>query len=352
MRRDVEALRHELDVLSRLARALVSTTRLDDLLDQIVRAAGEVLTFDDCALYLLDDRGQELTRLAEAGAMANDDSRAFAAPPRLRLGEGIVGAVAAMRLVEIVHDVATDRRGTYSVRGSGSELAVPILHHDRLVGVLAAASSKKGAFSSDDAITLTRFADLCAAAIVGVQRLERDTRGVEETLRQTEERLRHLATHDALTGLLDRVRFQEQLSAALTTSAATGTQVAIALFSLGNFAATNAAIGTAGGDELLRRVASLLRNSARRGDVVARLAGVEFGLLMRGASAPQAVAMAQTTLGELAALELPVGAPALRASAGVAAAKPGEVVGAQLLLARALRARRAAEESGAGVALD
>jgi diguanylate cyclase (GGDEF)-like protein len=352
MKRGVEALRHELDVLSRLARALATTTRLDELLDQIVRAVGEVLEFDDCVLYLWDEEAQRLVQRAAWGPKRDPERPGVVAPLRLRLGEGIVGSVAATRLVEIVHDVSIDRRYLPDLAPGGSELAVPILHHDRLIGVLDAESARRGAFSADDAIVLTRFSDLGASAIVGVQRLERDTRSVEEALRATEERLRHLSTHDALTGLLDRVRFQEEVVAAVQTATATALPLALALVSLADFGAVNSAIGTAAGDELLHRVAGVLREQARRGDAVARIAGTEFGVLMRSTTAPQAVAMAQTMVAEICRLELPDGAPALAASAGVAALEPGEVVGAQALLARALRARRAAEDSGAGVATD
>jgi diguanylate cyclase (GGDEF)-like protein len=352
VKRDLESLRHELDVLSRLARALVTTTRLDDLLAVMVREVGELLDFDDCVLYLWDDSEQVLVQRAAWGPKYDRERRAIVDPLRLRLGEGIVGSVAANRLVEIVHDVQTDRRYVPDATPGGSELTVPILHLDRLVGVLDAESQKKSAFSAADAVVLTRFSDLCASAIVGVQRLELDAQSVEEALRRSEERLRHLSTHDQLTGLLDRVRFQEQLQAALATAATAGADVAVALVSLGRFDLVNAAIGTAEADELLRRVAGILRAHARRGDIVARIAGVEFGLLLRGTTTDEAVPHLQTIVTEIASLPVPEPAPALAASAGISAIAPGEVVGMQALLARAVRARRAAEETGAGVATE
>lgn len=352
MKRDAESLRHELDVLSRLSRALVTTTRLDDLLFELVRAVGELLDFDDCVVYLFDERKQRLVQRAAWGPKYDRERRAIVDPLELRLGEGIVGAVAANRLVEIVHDVTTDRRYVPDTTPAGSELAVPILHLDRLVGVLDAESRQKSAFTAEDAIVLTRFSDLCASAIVCAQRLEQDAQSIEEALRRSEERLRHLSTHDQLTGLLDRVRFQEQLQAALATASVAGADVAVALVSLARFDEVNAAIGTAEADELLRRAAAILREHARRGDIVARIAGVEFGLLLRGTTAAEAVPLLQTIVTEIATLAVPEPAPPLRASAGVAAIAPGEVVGLQAFLARAVRARRAAEETGAGVAAE
>jgi len=352
VKRSAESLHHELEVLARLARALVTSTRLDDLLGEVVRSIAEVIEFDDCALYLWEESEQALVQSAAWGPKLDPDQRAVVDPRRLRLGEGIVGSVAAKRLVEIVHDVTIDRRYIPTSTPGGSELTVPILHQDRLVGVLDAESQETSAFTAEDAIVLTRFSDLCAPAIVNVQQLERETKSVEDALHASEERLQHLATHDALTGLLDRVRFQEQVAEALATPAAADGGVAVGLVSLGRFGAVNAAVGTAAGDELLRRVAAILRERARRGDVVARLAGVEFGLLLRGIGAEQAVPLLQAIVIEIASLAVPEGAPALAASAGIAAAGAGEVIGAQLLLSRALRAKRAAEETGAGVAVE
>lgn len=352
MKREAESLRHELDVLGRLARALVTTTQLDDLLTEIVRAVGEVLEFDDCVLYLWDENEQLLGQRAAWGPKFDPDKRVVREPLWLRLGEGVVGSVAATRLVELVEDVTTNRHYVPDVIPGGSELAVPILHQDRLVGVLDAECQRKNGFTTEDAIVLTRFSDLCASAIVNVQQLEREARSVEDALQASEDRLRHLSTHDPLTGLLDRIRFQEQLVDALAASASAGAGLAVALLSLDRFEQVNAAVGAAGGDELLRRVAAVLRERARRSDVVARLAGVEFGLLLRGTTVEEAVPLLQAIVIELSSLPVPPGCPALSASAGIASVSPGDVVGAQALLARADRARRAAEETGSGVAAD
>lgn len=174
MSRDEERLRHELEILSRLAKTLVSSTRLDDLLFEVARAVAEVLEFPDCVLYLHDEAAGELVQRAAAGPKLDAAARRVLDPLRLKVGEGIVGAAAATRQVHLVGDVRGDRRYVPDTGGGRSELAVPILYQERLIGVLDAEDPRPNAFTPEDAIVLSRFADLCAAAIVNVQRFERE----------------------------------------------------------------------------------------------------------------------------------------------------------------------------------
>jgi diguanylate cyclase (GGDEF)-like protein len=349
VRRDPAQHRYELDVLSRLSRSLASTARLDDLLFEIVRAASEVLEVDDCVLYLWEESSRVLEQRAAWGPKLDVERRTVRDPLRLKLGQGIVGSVAASRLVDIVEDVSIDRRYVEDLVAAGSELAVPILHQERLVGVLDAEAREKRAFGADEAVVLTRIADICASSIVLLQRREQESRRIEETLREVEGRLRHLTTHDPLTGLLDRAHFYEELGSALQSAAAGGPPLAVVSVALDRFHAVNRTAGPEAGDELLKRVATLCRERARRSDVTARVAGVGFGILLRGAALDEAVAIAQTLRTEIESLPVPEGAPSLRASAGVAAPASAEE-SAEELLARADRARNAAEDAGGGVA--
>ncbi|MFN7941162.1 MAG: diguanylate cyclase [Thermoanaerobaculia bacterium] len=318
MRGSVEdRLRHELEVLSRLARSLVTATRLDDLVIDIVNAVGDVLEFDDCVLYLWDEVQRRLVQRAAHGPKHDADRRGIINPLKLALGEGIVGAVAASRLVEIVDDVTIDRRYVPDLEPGGSELAVPILHQNTLLGVIDAESRRRNAFTTEDAIVLTRFADLCASSIVNVQHLERETRRVEDALRTSEARLKHLASHDSLTGLVQRRRFEEELAAALISRSAGGAPSALIRITLDRFHQVNDQLGPARGDALLQRVASEIKARARRSDVAARIAGVDFALLARGATVAEAATTALDLLAVVRSLD--AGATRLTASAGVVA---------------------------------
>jgi diguanylate cyclase (GGDEF)-like protein/PAS domain S-box-containing protein len=98
-------------------------------------------------------------------------------------------------------------------------------------------------------------------------------------LKSTQAQLEHQATHDPLTGLPNRPLFQELGEQALARSDRNGTTVAVLFLDLDRFKPVNDSFGHTVGDELLVQIASRLRSSVRRGDVVARFGGDEFVVL-------------------------------------------------------------------------
>jgi diguanylate cyclase (GGDEF)-like protein/PAS domain S-box-containing protein len=132
--------------------------------------------------------------------------------------------------------------------------------------------------------------------------------------------LRHLADHDALTGLVNRRSFRARLEAALADAREGDRPAAVLVADLDGFKGVNDTYGHAVGDDLLRRVATALRSRVRAGDVVARLGGDEFGILLRDVSAERAGAVAAELLAAVegeAAVSTPDGDIRVTASIGV-----------------------------------
>jgi len=98
--------------------------------------------------------------------------------------------------------------------------------------------------------------------------------------RQYAARLSNLASHDALTGLLNRREFEQRLRAIVERREADEGHHAVLYLDLDQFKVVNDTSGHAAGDELLRQIGALLRPRLREGDVLARLGGDEFGVLL------------------------------------------------------------------------
>jgi diguanylate cyclase (GGDEF)-like protein/PAS domain S-box-containing protein len=100
--------------------------------------------------------------------------------------------------------------------------------------------------------------------------------------KKAEETIRHLAYHDVLTGLPNRVLFEERLRIGLAQARRRREKVAVMFLDLDRFKLVNDTIGHTGGDQLLQEVARELRETIREGDTVARVGGDEFTFLLPG----------------------------------------------------------------------
>ena len=95
-----------------------------------------------------------------------------------------------------------------------------------------------------------------------------------------EERLRHIADHDALTGLFNRRRFEQELDRHIAHGRRYGMDGALLVIDLDRFKRVNDGHGHRAGDRVLAEVASVLRKRLRESDILARFGGDEFAVLM------------------------------------------------------------------------
>jgi diguanylate cyclase (GGDEF)-like protein/PAS domain S-box-containing protein len=112
--------------------------------------------------------------------------------------------------------------------------------------------------------------------------------------RRLEERLRHLADHDPLTGLINRRRFEEELERHLVQGRRYGMTGALLVLDLDGFKAVNDNHGHKAGDHVLCAVADAMRQRLRESDTVARIGGDEFAVLLPRATAAEAEKVCQS----------------------------------------------------------
>ena len=112
-------------------------------------------------------------------------------------------------------------------------------------------------------------------------------------LSQQHKRLQALALTDPLTGLYNRSMLAEHLEQAIHHNRRSGTPMALAIIDLDNFKAINDTLGHEAGDDVLRKIANLLKDRLRSIDKVYRLGGEEFLVLLYGTSAEESLLVAE-----------------------------------------------------------
>ena len=164
---------------------------------------------------------------------------------------------------------------------------------------------------------------------------------------KTEAELRYLADHDSLTGLLNRRRFRAELDQYVAFSARYGGLGAVMIIDIDGLKAVNDQLGHQAGDNLIRRVSTVLRERVRTTDLVARLSGDEFAVLMPQADTAGALQLGEDLRAQVAegfAVDPDAGAASI--SVGITMFGGRRKVGAEAVLVAADQAMYRAKEDG------
>jgi ligand-binding sensor domain-containing protein/putative methionine-R-sulfoxide reductase with GAF domain/two-component sensor histidine kinase len=137
---------------------------VDDILWDIARNCISGLGFQDCVIYLVDEQRKVLVQKAAYGPKS---PRHFEIINRIEIpvGKGITGAVAQSGAAEIIADTSKDKRYVVDDEQRFSELAVPIIHQQKVIGVIDSEHKQKNFFTKDHLETLKAIASVCSAKI-------------------------------------------------------------------------------------------------------------------------------------------------------------------------------------------
>jgi len=165
--------------------------------------------------------------------------------------------------------------------------------------------------------------------------------------RAAEERIRHLATHDGLTGLPNRSMFSQLLNLSLEAARRYGRKIAVLFIDLDRFKYVNDNFGHDAGDELLKQISRRFKECLRASDVVARLGGDEFVVLLHEVKEPQDAAAAARKILSAAIKPLQVLGHECRVTASVGVCLyPADAADEQTLMKNADFAMYHAKEQG------
>ena len=150
-----------LDVINSFALELFSKNTVDEIVWSVAKQAVAKLGYTDCVIYLFDEKGKYLIQKAAHGNK-NPKDHNINKPIDIKVGEGIVGSVAINKVGEIVSDTTKDDRYILDTVFGFSEIAVPILTGETVLGVIDSESEFKNAYSQQDLTILTTIASMVA----------------------------------------------------------------------------------------------------------------------------------------------------------------------------------------------
>jgi diguanylate cyclase (GGDEF)-like protein len=263
---------------------VLSEESLDEFLDRIADALEELIPHDALTIYRADEAHELLVPVLARDMWASEILKT-----RIAFGAGITGSAVERRQPILVHEAHLDARASVIPGTPPDEpealISVPLIARGRIKGALNVYRLGDGeSFTEEEFELATRFGDAAALALDNAE---------------TRARLEYQAQTDSLTGLFNHRQFHDRLRAEVGRAARSGEPVAVLMLDLDDFKRVNDVFGHATGDQVLVRVAEILAAAARVSDVVCRVGGEEFGLILPRCDASSARAFARRLSGLL-----------------------------------------------------
>jgi len=158
-------------LLNEIARELTSILNVDELLKRIAELLSRLIDYQMFSILLLDSTGEKLQHRFSQRFQENIQLK-----HEVPLGHGVVGAAAELKHAVLVPDVTKDPRYIKLNPETRSELAVPLVYKDKVIGVLDLEHTRRGFFTDDHKRTVTTLAAQVAIAIENAQLYEQIAR--------------------------------------------------------------------------------------------------------------------------------------------------------------------------------
>lgn len=179
----MKSKRSDIQIINAFAISLLQQNTLEDLMWSIAENIGKLLSFEDCVIYLKDQN--MLVQMAAHG-VKNPTSRDIKNQLRIPIGNAIVGTVGSSGIAEIVYDTRKDKRYLRDEFSGKSELAVPILYENEVIGIFDSESSIVGGFDEQDLQMLQSLANIAAPRIASAL-AQQEKEKAEESLRHAKQ---------------------------------------------------------------------------------------------------------------------------------------------------------------------
>ena len=267
---------------------VLSEQSLDTLLDRIADTLSDLIPYDTLSIFQADEAETVLVPVLARDRWADEILR-----NRIAFGAGLAGWAAEHREPVLTNHAHLDPR-MMVVPGTPPDekealITVPLIARESVKGVLSIYRLGDDACFDEEEFELAkRFGDAAALALDNAQ---------------TRARLELQAQTDSLTALYNHRYFHEALRAELTRASRNRDSVALLMLDIDDFKKVNDIYGHGVGDQVLRELAEQMKAAVRGSDVVCRLGGEEFGVVMGSCGSRDAVGLARRLLERLTETE-------------------------------------------------
>lgn len=278
-------------VLTEIIHLLVSERSPERVLEAVADGLREMVPHDTLTLYRADNVLRVLRPVLVRDAYAEE----VLAIGTLPFGYGITGTAAESRHPQLVENAVQDPRSQL-VPGTPDEpesmIAVPLLAGEELKGVLCLYRLGEGnLFSEDDFLLAIRFGEMAALAIDNA-----DIRA----------RLEKEALTDHLTGLYNYRYFHDRIAEEIRRARRRSSTVCLLIYDIDDFKRVNDTRGHLVGDQVLKEVAAISKETCREEDVICRIGGEEFAVILPHSAGTDAAALAERLREAVAAFSFDV----------------------------------------------
>jgi diguanylate cyclase (GGDEF)-like protein len=257
----------DIDVLNMVAERLNSVREPDMLYEAILDMSVHLAYAEKGSLLLLEEDTSCLTIKAAKGI-----NKRLLREIKIKAGEGIAGKVFREGIPLIVDDIEKNERVLLRRRPSyrtGSFISIPLKIGEETIGVLNISDKITGEVFSEEDMTLLR--SFAAYASIALER---------SMYYSLAGHLKELSITDSLTGLFNRRYFEERFFEELQRSNRHNISFSLAMIDIDDFKLFNDTEGHLAGDEILKCISNIAKDSLRVIDVIARFGGEEFAVIM------------------------------------------------------------------------
>lgn len=269
-----------LSLLHETTLALMNHLDLEDLLTTITKRTEQLIGTENILIVLYNEETKRMERKLAAGLFSKFDWN------YIQLHKSAIGRAFVTQTSIVINDYPSwANRADWNddFQNIKAVAAVPLKLGPKVVGAIAIAHTEAGRnFNENELMTLTRFAELASIALDNARLYTTAQKEIIERIR-AEESLRYCSYHDAVTGIYNRAYFENKMQ---LLEEERHTPFGIIICDVDGLKFVNDSFGHLRGDALLETAADIIKRSFREEDIVARIGGDEFAILLPDSSTP------------------------------------------------------------------